>query len=134
MLSPERMSLHSPILHSASKTYKDWRSLANSTSVGGTTTSGSIKATNGKAHSQHEEDYLNQKSYSLECPTCQPVFNALSITKSWKQSTGNLVPRDSNVSKIIWTTSGLEQCLQTLISTLKSSTSYLIYLRNTAYT
>ena len=81
MPSPERTSLHFPILHSALKTCKDWKSLVNLTSIGGTTISESAKAMNGKAHSRHEEDYLNPKSCSSECPTCQPVFNTLSTTK-----------------------------------------------------
>ena len=79
-----KMSPHSLTLHSALKTYKEWRSSASLTSGGATTTFESMKATSGKAHSRQEEDYSNPKLCSLECPTHQPASNDLSTTKLWK--------------------------------------------------
>ena len=76
-----KMSPHSLTLCNVSKIYKEWRSLASSTSDGVTIISKSVKGMNGKAHSKQEEDYLNPKSCSLGCPTHQPASNTLSTTK-----------------------------------------------------
>ena len=75
MQSPAKTSHCSQTLDSASKTYKEWKYSANSTSDGAITTSVSEKVTNGKEHSKHAADFSNQKSCSLACPTLQPASN-----------------------------------------------------------
>jgi len=134
MLSLGKMSPHSPTLHNVSKTCKAWKFSANSTPNGATITSESGKAMSGKAHSKHEEDYLNQKSCSSECQIHQPVFNALSTTKLWNGSTRNSDLLVKDALKTTWTTLGLEPSSKISHCISKSSISYSTYLQNTAYT
>ena len=75
MQLPAKMSHRSQTLDSALKIYKGWKYSANLTSDGAITTSVSKKVTNGKEHSKHAADFLNQKSCSLACLTLQPASN-----------------------------------------------------------